>query len=93
MKTNGQAVPNQHVSISCSNLVSAEERPRLAKANLTHRVLQVGVNLDLKENQNHVVSPPNSDSKQKRKGEPAHLAPAALKFRFIYSGLRGFELV
>lgn len=31
-----------------ADLVSAEERPRLAKANLTHGVLQVGVNLDLR---------------------------------------------
>lgn len=32
-----------------TDLVSAEERPRLTKANLTHGVFQVGVDLNLKE--------------------------------------------
>lgn len=32
-----------------TDLVSAEERPRLAKANLTHGVFQVRINLDLRE--------------------------------------------
>lgn len=31
-----------------TDLVSAEERSRLAKANLTHGVFQVGINLNLK---------------------------------------------
>lgn len=32
-----------------TDLVSTEERPRLAKANLTHGVFQVRVNLDLRD--------------------------------------------
>lgn len=34
--------------LAATHLVSTEERPRLAKANLTHGVFQVGVDLNLK---------------------------------------------
>lgn len=37
-----------------TDLVSAEERSRLAKANLTHGVFQVGVNLDLKKKASNI---------------------------------------
>lgn len=35
--------------IDLTDLVSAEERPRLAKANLTHGVFQIRINLDLSQ--------------------------------------------
>lgn len=52
-----EIVPSSSKSLAetglCTDLVSAEERPRLTKANLTHGVLQVRVNLNLNGKINH----------------------------------------